>query len=214
MPRMLGPCRFRQQLSPVSGAQRGCARLDTLLPAAWPPVHLRWQPSLALPPPALTACDCFCPPGWLMGHWTDERALAFSTYKLFLCHVPEIFEGVACPWNRSHAAAAHIFKNPVMLSSVRSQVGVRPCAGVPGCSAASNPAPCGTRALPPHQRRPCVAVPCKCRPPVQHAALYATQLGASRAGVLGSPADLFALFGFGVRDGQRRYFTYSLLPDR
>ncbi|KAL4426360.1 hypothetical protein ABPG77_004654 [Micractinium sp. CCAP 211/92] len=123
VPRMLGPVRFRQQLSPVSG--------------------------------------------WLMGHWTDERTLAFSTYKLFLCNVAEIFEGVACPWNRSHAAAAHIFKNPVMLSSVRSQ----------------------------------------------HAALYATQLGRSRAGVLGTAADLFALFGYGLRDGQRRYFTYSLLPD-
>lgn len=123
VPRMLGPVRFRQQLSPVSG--------------------------------------------WLMGHWTDERTLAFSTYKLFLCHVPELFEGVACPWNRAHAAAAHIFKNPVMLSSVRSQ----------------------------------------------HAALYATQLGRSRAGVLTTAADLFALFGFGLRDGQRRYFTYSLLPD-
>ncbi|KAL4430923.1 hypothetical protein ABPG75_006179 [Micractinium tetrahymenae] len=121
--RMLGPVRFRQQLSPVSG--------------------------------------------WLMGHWTDERTLAFSTYKLFLPRAAEIFEGVACPWNRSHAAAAHIFKTPVMLSGVRSQ----------------------------------------------HAALYATQLGRSRAGVLRSAADLFALFGFGLRDGQRRYFTYSLLPD-
>lgn len=44
--------------------------------------------------------------------------------------------------------------------------------------------------------------------------MYATQLGRSRAGVLTTAADLFALFGFGLRDGQRRYFTYSLLPDR
>ena len=47
----------------------------------------------------------------------------------------------------------------------------------------------------------------------QHAALYATHLGKSRAGVLRDAADFFALFNNGVRGGQRRYFTYSLLPD-
>lgn len=46
----------------------------------------------------------------------------------------------------------------------------------------------------------------------QHAALYATQLGRSRFGVLRDAADLFSLFNGGARAGQRRYFTYSLLP--
>lgn len=42
----------------------------------------------------------------------------------------------------------------------------------------------------------------------QHAALYATHLGRARCGVLCNAADFFAAFG-----GQRRYFTYSLMPD-
>jgi hypothetical protein len=47
----------------------------------------------------------------------------------------------------------------------------------------------------------------------QHAALYATHLGKSRAGVLSDTAEFFALFNDGERGGQRRYFTYSLLAD-
>jgi hypothetical protein len=43
---------------------------------------------------------------------------------------------------------------------------------------------------------------------LQHAALYATHLGRARCGVLCNAADFFAAFG-----GQRRYFTYSLMPD-
>lgn len=47
----------------------------------------------------------------------------------------------------------------------------------------------------------------------QHATLYATHLGKSRLGVLQDAADFFALFNGGMRGGQRRYFTYSLMPD-
>lgn len=59
--RMLGPVRFRQQQSPVSGL--------------------------------------------MMWRWNDDSSMAFSTYKLFLCHIGEHFGGVACPWNRSYPNA-------------------------------------------------------------------------------------------------------------
>ncbi|PSC68243.1 cytidine deaminase 1 [Micractinium conductrix] len=122
-PRLLGPVRFRQQFSPVSGL--------------------------------------------LMGRWNDDNTLAYSTSKLFLVHIEDVFEGVSFPWNRKHAAAARIYQSPVLLSGVRTQ----------------------------------------------HATLYATHLGRCRCGVLGDHNSLFALFHCGVRGGQRRYFTYSLLAD-
>lgn len=105
-----------------------------------------------------------------MGHWTDERTLAFSTYKLFLCHVPELFEGVACPWNRAHAAAAHIFKNPVMLSSVRSQVGAAGCGSACGRCKAWLCAPLLTRASWVKQPACAAPSPSAARGVVRHAA--------------------------------------------
>lgn len=44
-------------------------------------------------------------------------------------------------------------------------------------------------------------------------ASHPAQLGKSRFGVLRDCADLFALFNGGQRGGQRRFFTYSLMPD-
>lgn len=123
-PRLLGPVRFRQQLSPLTGL--------------------------------------------LLGRWADDRTLAFCTFKLFLCHMGSIFDGAPPqPWNRSHPPAAAIFNSAVLLSGVRSQ----------------------------------------------HSVLYASRLGRCRAGVLRGPDDLFALLSYGVRAGQRRYFTYSLCAD-
>lgn len=50
-------------------------------------------------------------------------------------------------------------------------------------------------------------------PALQHAALYSTHLGRARCGVLCSAVEFFAAFNFGKRAGQRRYYTYSLMPD-
>lgn len=105
--------------------------------------------------------------GVLMRHWNDDRTLDYCTWKIVLCHVDSICQGVSHPWNRQHDKAAQIYNSPLLLKGVRSQ----------------------------------------------HAALYATQAGKARFGVLRNAADLFSLFNNGVRGGQRRYFTYSLLPD-
>lgn len=45
----------------------------------------------------------------------------------------------------------------------------------------------------------------------QHNGLYATRVGATRCGVLSTAQDFFELFKGGVRAGQRRYFTFTLL---
>jgi hypothetical protein len=47
----------------------------------------------------------------------------------------------------------------------------------------------------------------------QHSAMYATQAGPSRGGVLRCAGDFFKLFNFGIRGGESRFFTYTLCSD-
>jgi hypothetical protein len=35
------------------------------------------------------------------GHWSTDDA-AYSTFKLFLCHISSVFEGVRMPWNTAY----------------------------------------------------------------------------------------------------------------
>ncbi|EFN59404.1 hypothetical protein CHLNCDRAFT_137906 [Chlorella variabilis] len=135
-------------------------------------LEVRYRPSMFPGTPRLLGpvrfTQCFSPnAGFLMMRWNDDQTMAFCVWKLFLCHIEEVFEGVSHEWNRKHDKAARIYKNPVMLQGVRSQ----------------------------------------------HAALYSTHLGRARCGVLCSAVEFFAAFNFGKRAGQRRYYTYSLMPD-
>jgi 5-methylcytosine-specific restriction endonuclease McrA len=47
----------------------------------------------------------------------------------------------------------------------------------------------------------------------QHSAMYATQTGPSRGGVLRCAGDFFELFNYGIRGGESRFFTYTLCGD-
>jgi hypothetical protein len=128
--------------------------------------------------------------------------------------IKEVFDDVRHPWNRKYPKACSIYRNPVLLSAVRSQVGSgrrRTCGGcvlwrAPGHACRSRGAG--------HHFRPLTAfLPALPLLLLQHKALFSTHLGRARCGVLCSPADFFSAFNNGYRAGQRRYFTYSLLPD-
>lgn len=107
--------------------------------------------------------------------------ISVCCFKTPCMHVAAHASHARSPWTRRlvtpshtlpsfpivHVQAVSIFKNPLMLGTVRTQ----------------------------------------------HASLYSTALGRSRCGVLTSCDDFFGLFSLGVRGGQRRYFTYTLLED-
>lgn len=167
----------------------------------------------------------------LLGRFNDDRSMAWCTYKLFLCHVGDHFGGVACPWNRSYANAQKWVP----------PAGAGASAGQDGAGRRAVGAARGVRRFPlallhclrrGHQLAACAATPPLrlTRPPThparifrnkallsgvrtQHATLYATHLGKARVGVLRDAADFFALLNHGRRQGQRRYFTYSLMHD-
>lgn len=139
--------------------------------------------------------------------------------------IKDVFDDVRHPWNRKYPKACSIYRNPVLLSAVRSQV--RPSQAPPPQAAPGWAGAVGHGArlwciASSSRRRPSTQHGCLTPSPhllltaprhLQHRALFSTHLGRARCGVLCSPADFFAAFNNGYRAGQRRYFTYSLLPD-
>ena len=119
---MLGPARFRQHLSHVTG-ERGRSRLAVVV--GWGPSGGRSACWLTSPPAALPLVPCALllplAPGLVLLNWNDDRSMAFSTFKLFLPHTAAAFKHARpAPWNRAHPAAAAIFTNPLALAGVRS----------------------------------------------------------------------------------------------
>ena len=74
----------------VNGQRVLAVRLHRLAPGAPQRVHnSKMMPAVAAGPA-----------GWLMRRFNDDQSMAYSTYKLYLCHIGPTWAGVQHPWNR------------------------------------------------------------------------------------------------------------------
>jgi hypothetical protein len=44
------------------------------------------------------------------GHWSTDD-MAYSTFKMYLCHISSIFEGVRMPWNTAYNNVRNMLKS-------------------------------------------------------------------------------------------------------